>query len=139
MFLAVLVVASLVSMAASDCAGTYQGCFLDAAPAPGVPVVRVVDKLVAGPVTKMTVSQCASLCSVEGYLFAGLTGGPHGAAVEELFCYCGCALNSAAPAEDASKCNSACVPPGAQHCGVQAGVTDSRARQRQGRQRQGQG
>ena len=107
----------LSPLLASDCAGTYQGCFLDAAPAPGVPPVRVVDKLVAGPVAKMTVPQCSSLCSAEGFLFAGLTGGPHGAAGEELFCYCGCALNNAAPVEDASKCNSACVPPGAQHCG----------------------
>ena len=99
-----------------DCVGTFQGCFLDAAPAPGVPPVRVVDKLVSGPVGKLTVPQCCSLCSASGYPFAGLTGGPH-AAGEELFCYCGCSLNRAAPAEDVSKCNSACVPAGAQHCG----------------------
>ena len=106
-----LLLSSAVVVLSATCSGTPEGCFLDAAPAPGVPPVRVVDNLVSGPSPNMTVVDCATVCSAHGYAYAGITGGPHPTG-PQYFCYCGCELNTAAPQQPAASCNSACSPPG---------------------------
>ena len=75
----------------------------------------------------MTVDECVTECEAHGYLRAGLTGGPHSTG-SQYFCYCGCTLNTAAPKLDASKCNSACNPPGAQNCGGNGVMSAFRAK-----------
>ena len=69
---------------------------------------------VKGPVKDMSVSECENLCSVHGYLMAGLTG--HAGAYN---CYCGCNANLAAPVAPNASCAKPCAganEPGG-HCG----------------------
>ena len=69
-----LVLLSSAAAVLATCSGSPEGCFLDAAPAPGVPPVRAVGHLVSGPSANMTVAECAGACSAHGYAYAEYEG-----------------------------------------------------------------
>ena len=78
------------------CDVQYLGCYREIVPAPGVPPIRAIGHLIAGPSKDLTASTCAAQCSDAGFPYAGLDSesGQQG-----LSCYCGCARNKAAPAQ----------------------------------------
>ena len=105
-----LIILASASVRSWTCTGSWEGCFHDGAPAVGVPVVRVVDHLLKGPIATLTVDECASTCTEHGYAYAGLTGGVQpGSGKVAYYCYCGCTLNTAAPREPGTTCNTACT------------------------------
>lgn len=114
------------------CVGAYLGCFKDFVPAPGVPPVRALSHLAAGPAANMTVAACASDCATLGYPLAGISVGKMAsdAAAGGLYsCYCGCAFNDAAPALLNSTCAAPCgdAPPGDGPCGAPGAMATFRA------------
>ena len=76
------------------CGTDFLGCFKEIIPAPGVPPIRALPRRVGQSSKGMTVATCASECGKHGYPFAGLDRSKDGL----ISCYCGCALNKAAPA-----------------------------------------
>jgi beta-glucosidase-like glycosyl hydrolase len=115
------------------CVGSYQGCHADVIPAPGVPAVRPLDQLVAGPTPNMTVAGCADACAVKGYPLAGVTSDTLVAGVTSdtlvvevgmYKCYCGCSINAAAPPAPTASCSDQCpgAPPGDGPCGSNAAM-----------------
>jgi hypothetical protein len=107
------------------CIGAYAGCYKDCIPAPGVPPVRAVDVLVAGPTTNMSVAGCAAQCYSAGYTLSGVTSGglAHARGGEPTTamysCFCGCSANAAAPALPNATCAAPCAgaPSGDGPCG----------------------
>ena len=76
------------------CGREWLGCFKEVVPAPGVPPIRALPHLVAtGPARTLSATACAASCGAHGYPYSGLDRG-----ASQLRCYCGCALNKAAPA-----------------------------------------
>ena len=76
------------------CGTDFLGCFKEIIPAPGVPPIRALPHQVGQPSKVLTVATCAADCGAHGYPFAGLDRSKAGL----RSCYCGCALNEAAPA-----------------------------------------
>ena len=76
------------------CGREWLGCFKEVVPAPGVPPIRALPHLVAtGPASTLSATACAASCGAHGYPYSGLDRG-----ASQHRCYCGCALNKAAPA-----------------------------------------
>lgn len=130
-----------------SCIGVYTGCFKDFVPAPGVPPVRPLEVLAQGPTANMSVQACAEACATRGYALAGVTAGDlsrmqsgQGATHDSqarsrgskgtskgtgmYSCYCGCALNQAAPTLPNASCAAPCAgaPPGDGPCGGQGAM-----------------
>eukprot|EP00040_Diaphanoeca_grandis_P026289 m.147112 g.147112 ORF g.147112 m.147112 type:complete len:1059 (-) comp30518_c0_seq1:206-3382(-) len=117
-----------------NCIGEYLGCFKDFIPAPGVPAVRALNHLVAGPTADMSVSNCSLQCAVLGYSLAGVAVGTMATATSQprsdmYSCYCDCSLNGAATALSNATCNSPCAgaPPGDGPCGADGAMATFRA------------
>ena len=96
------------------CIGQYIGCFKDSIPAPGVPPVRALSYLAAGPTRNMTVASCSLACANHGFPLAGVTAGamamaPAPLAPEQYSCYCGCTRNAAAATLPDRTCATPCT------------------------------